>query len=298
MQAGSSWCIWGVVCAVCGCRFQISNISALHPRWACHWYHPDVLALFLFPLLNLSIKVIHLFRSLARSLFAAPHNHLLSICISRYSSCSNASLPWFVSLSWVRAYCKIITSLCLIKLNEEWWSATGNFQKVVKSLIDKLPYSNDTRTFLLQQYAFHVLVKDGFVFVAMVRSARIQICCIMRESTYFTPLCCMKLWVAESFRHDCSTSQNFDRESCWRPPEIRLSFLILVLPPCLTSHFQVDKKLRCPETMPFTFLDTISSHLFAVKTAVHISNTNLGLSTHKITNLLIDRTRTHAILYA
>jgi hypothetical protein len=35
--------------------------------------------------------------------------------------------------------------------------------------MDKLPHMNDKRTFILQQYAFNVLVKDQFVFLAIVR---------------------------------------------------------------------------------------------------------------------------------
>jgi hypothetical protein len=45
---------------------------------------------------------------------------------------------------------------------------SGNFNKVAKSLMDKLPHMNDKRTFILQQYAFNVLVKDQFVFLAIV----------------------------------------------------------------------------------------------------------------------------------
>jgi len=47
--------------------------------------------------------------------------------------------------------------------------ASGNFNKVAKSLMDKLPHMNDKRSFILQQYAFNVLVKDQFVFLAIVR---------------------------------------------------------------------------------------------------------------------------------
>ena len=34
--------------------------------------------------------------------------------------------------------------------------------------MDKLPHMNDKRSFILQQYAFNVLVKDQFVFIAIV----------------------------------------------------------------------------------------------------------------------------------
>eukprot|EP00802_Teleaulax_amphioxeia_P011084 Tamp_11114.p3 GENE.Tamp_11114~~Tamp_11114.p3 ORF type:complete len:133 (+),score=14.79 Tamp_11114:227-625(+) len=67
-------------------------------------------------------------------------------------------------------------------------TACGNFRKVAKSLVDKLPHVNDRRTFTLQQYAFNVLVKDRFVFLAIV--------CL---NTRTSPACRHDLAVANSF---------------------------------------------------------------------------------------------------
>ena len=82
----------------------------------------------------------------------------------------------------------------------------GNFQKVAVSLIHKMHISNNRHTVVLHRYAFHMIVKERIVFLALV-----------------------------------------------------------------------DKALKCPKTMPFSFLEALCDAFFALKAQdSRISNQSIG----------------------
>jgi hypothetical protein len=140
---------------------------------------------------------------------------------------------------------------------------SGNFNKVAKSLMDKLPHMNDKRTFILQQYAFNVLVKDQFVFLAIVS--------LPPHTTPDTT----RLVIARGDSPTRSNTRHNDIAICatLQPRDsLRLRFHLIVCG-------QVENALKCPKTMPFSFLESVAKCLFELRTTGDDrSDTVLGLS--------------------
>ena len=115
-------------------------------------------------------------------------------------------------------------------------TATGNFQKVTKSLIDKLPHSNDRRTFMLQQYAFHVLVKDQIVFLAMV-------CCLCLLDLHVCVYeMCVRKWAIYNWY-----TYRYVRTHLHPPTHMQLYIMSFCLFLCISLVISYTRSLVCLE---------------------------------------------------